>query len=231
MSFIRRLVRNQVGSVLVETTVLLPILLVLLLGAVDFLFAFYLWSAASKAVAVGARIAAVSDPVADGLNSISARVINSTSVKAGDPMPSFQVTCNDAASLGTCTCTIGTCLGMGNFSWAAMNKIICGRDSTSSTECDYSSKCGDATLSYFAGMCDIFPRLPPLTAANVKIVYTQTGLGYAGRTGGPVPTITVSLQNLPFQYFFLNGLLGFQPMNISAATTTISGEVLSSAAQ
>ena len=69
MSFTRHFSRDQDGGVLVETTVLIPILLVFLLGAVDFLFAFYQWSAAIKAVEVGARIAAVSDPVAEGLNS------------------------------------------------------------------------------------------------------------------------------------------------------------------
>jgi hypothetical protein len=41
-------------------------------------------------------------------------------------------------------------------------------------------------------MCDIFSRI---TAANVKVVYTQTGLRFAGRIGGPVPTITVSLES------------------------------------
>ena len=195
MSFTRHFARDQDGSVLVETTVLIPILLVFLLGAVDFLMAFYQWSAAVKAVEVGARIAAVSDPVADGLNSLSTGVAAS----AGDPMPAFTVTCNDAASY-SCDCTSGpgTCPGMGSFSWAAMNKIICGRDSTSSTECDYSTKCSDTTGYYFAGMCGIFRRI---TAANVKIVYTQTGLGFSGREGGPVPTIIVSVQNLPFQFF------------------------------
>jgi hypothetical protein len=54
-------------------------------------------------------------------------------------------------------------------------------------------------------MCDIFPRIKP---ANVKMVYVRTGLGYAGRPGGPMPTIAVSLQNLPFQFFFLRGLIG-----------------------
>jgi hypothetical protein len=117
---------------------------------------------------------------------------------------------------------------MGTFSWSAINKVICGRDSTSTTESNYSVQCADATSAYFAGMCDFFRRI---TAANVKIVYTQTGLGFAGRFGGPVPTITISVQNLPFQFFFLNGLLGFQPINIPALTTTTTGEVLSSAAQ
>jgi Flp pilus assembly protein TadG len=229
MSFTRSFARNQAGAVLVETTVLIPILLVFLFGAVDFSLAFYEWSLATKAVQVGARIAAVSDPVASGLNSISTGVLSGT-VVAGDPMPSFQVTCEGATP--SCTCTIGTCPGMGTFSWAAMNKIVCGRDNTSSTECTYNlvepKQCRNATSLYFSGMCDIFPRI---TAANVRVVYTQTGLGFAGRFGGPVPTITVSLQNLPFQFFFLNGLLGFQPINISQATTTTTGEILSSAAQ
>jgi Flp pilus assembly protein TadG len=225
MSFTWRLVRDEIGSVLVEVTVLIPILLIFLFGAVDFLFAYQQWNLATKAVEVGARIAAVSDPVANGLSNISTGVL-SPSVAAGDPMPSFQVTCDGATA--SCTCTVGTCPGMGTFSWAAMNEIVCGRDDTSSTQCDYLVKCRDATSYYFAGMCDIFPRI---IAANVRIVYTQTGLGFAGRAGGPVPTITVSLQNLPFQFYFLGGLLGFKPINISGVATTITGEVLTSVAQ
>ena len=49
MSFTRHFARDQDGSVLVEATVLIPILFVFLLGAVDFLMAFYQWSAAVKA--------------------------------------------------------------------------------------------------------------------------------------------------------------------------------------
>ena len=64
MSFTRHFARDQDGSVLVEATVLIPILLVFLLGAVDFSLAFYNGALATKAVEVGARIAAVSDPVA-----------------------------------------------------------------------------------------------------------------------------------------------------------------------
>jgi Flp pilus assembly protein TadG len=222
-SFSRCVAFDQAGAVLVEATVLIPILLVFLLGAVDFLMAFYQWSLATKAVQIGARIAVVSDPVADGLNSIPIGVL--ATVPAGDPMPSFEVTCDGATA--SCTCTVGACPGMGNFSWPAMNKIVCGRDNTSNTQCDYSTQC-QPTSVYFRGMCDIFPGI---TAANVRIRYTQTGLGFAGRSGGPVPTITVSLQNLPFQFFFLNGFMGFQPRNILPASTTVTGENLSSAPQ
>jgi hypothetical protein len=75
-------------------------------------------------------------------------------------------------------------------------------------------------------MCDIFPRI---TAANVVIVYAQTGLGYVGRPNGPVPTISITLQNLPFQFYFLGGLMGLSKINIPAVAS-IGGEDLSSGA-
>ena len=76
-------------------------------------------------------------------------------------------------------------------------------------------------------MCDIFPRIGP---ANVVVVYTQTGLGFVGRPGGPVPTVTVALQNLPFEFFFLGALMRFNKVPMPALTTSITAEDLSSGA-
>jgi len=56
------------------------------------------------------------------------------------------------------------------------------------------------------------------------------GLGYAGRPSGPMPTITVSLQNLPFEFFFLRGLMGFHDFQIPASTVSLTAEDLSSRA-
>jgi hypothetical protein len=58
-----------------------------------------------------------------------------------------------------------------------------------------STSCPTSTGYYDSGMCHMFWRVTP---ANVLIEYRQTGLGYAGRPGGPVPTIAVKLQGLPF---------------------------------
>jgi Flp pilus assembly pilin Flp len=58
--------RDQRGAVMVEVTIMLSLTLVLVLGAIDFLLLFYQWNAAAKAVQMGARLAAVSDPVASG---------------------------------------------------------------------------------------------------------------------------------------------------------------------
>jgi len=215
--FAMRFVRDQEGGPLVEATIMIPILLTFLLGSVDFLLAFVQWNQAAKAAEIGARIAAVSDPVASGLNTIPNTALSAT-VLLGSPMPDFEVTCDGSTS--QCTCTRGSCSGMGSYSAAAMNLIVFGRDGK--------GKCGDAASVFMTGMCDIFPSI---AAANVKVVYSQTGLGYAGRAAGPVPTITVSLQNIPFQFFFLKGLLGFTNLNIPPLSTTTTGESLSSGSQ
>jgi Flp pilus assembly protein TadG len=223
-----RFARNQDGSVLVEAAVMIPIIFVFFLGGIDFLFAFYQWNAAAKAVQLGARIAAVSDPVAQGLNDLSTNVVG-PSGNPGDPtMPSFTVTCPGNAT--TCTCS-GTCTGLTSsppLIQAALNRIVYGRGNNGT--------CNNSGGIYFAGMCTMLRGLQP---GNVRVVYTSPGnanggLGYVGRPGGPVPTVQVSLQGLNFTFYFLGDLLGFNqiPIGPSATSpTTVTGEALSSCAQ
>jgi hypothetical protein len=160
----------------------------------------------------------VSDPIASGLNGMATAAVTGT-VGAGDPMPDFEVTCDGATA--ACTCTRGTCTGMGSYSATAMNTLLYGRGNTAcvATPNGY----------YFAGMCNF---MGSITAANIKVIYSQTGLGYAGRGDGPVPTVTVKLNNnLPFKFFFLGGLMSFADINIPSQSTTITGEALSSTAK
>src|SRR5262245_43270268 len=209
-----RFIRDDNGGVLVEATIMITIMFVFVLGSIDFLFAFYQWNVATKAVQVGARIAALSDTDANWLNSLSALVV-SASLRPASAMPRFTITCDGGTA--TCSCH-GACIGVAGYNATAMQTIVFGRGSKA---------CGDATSSYSAGMCDVFDRITP---ANVRIVYTQpaapAGLGYAGRPGGPVPTIKVSLQNIPFRFFFLGGLLGFRDIQIPNAATTMTAEDL-----
>src|SRR5436190_18943648 len=92
--FVLRFARNQDGGVLVEVTVMMTILLTFVLGSIDFLLAFYQWNSASKAVQLGARIAAVSAPVAPGLYDLTAALVTAGTCNPGDTMPSFTVTCD-----------------------------------------------------------------------------------------------------------------------------------------
>lgn len=206
----KRIYHDQSGGALVEATIVIVLFLMFVLGSVDFLMAMYQWNAAAKATAVGARIAAVSNPVSSDLTSL-------TGMEGGE-----QPGQSPPAGFTTRTCTVGgggggSCTGGGTFSASAMNTIVFGRGSAA---------CGDATHFYNTGMCDVFPRIQP---ANVEVSYAFTGLGFAGRPGGPVPTISVSLRNLNFQFYFL-GFMGLNTMAIPPMTTTITGEDLSSSA-
>jgi hypothetical protein len=232
--FFRHGFRDEAGGPLVEAAILIPIVLIFLFGAIDFAFLFYQWNAAAKAVEVGARLAAVSDPVANGLNSISHNVLDPPSVNPGDTMPPFTITCNGGT--GTCSCVGTPCGGTAiTYNLTAMRAIVYGRAGLTS--------CGTPSSSYFAGMCNIFSRITP---SNVQVVYNQTGMGFVDRPDGPQPTVTVSLLQTPdsaalkFRFFFISQSLlrlfvpgaTFQDViNIPPFTTTMTGEALSSSAQ
>jgi TadE-like protein len=207
--------RDDRGAVLVEVTIMMSIMLIFLLSSIEFLFVFYQFNAAAKAVQIGARVAAVSDPVATGLRTLTTAVLGA--VQPGAPMPDFEIRCDGATA--RCNCLRGpACPRNLGYDAAAMNTIVFGRGSAS---------CSDASNFYNTGMCDVLPRISP---SNVVIVYSQTGLGFAGRPGGPAPTITVSLQNLSLQLLFLGGLLGLNEVQIPAMTTSITAEDMSSQA-
>jgi Flp pilus assembly protein TadG len=199
------LARNQNGGVAVEVAVMIPIIFIFVLGSIDFLFMFLDWNMANKAVQLGARLAAISDPVSADLSTMTGL---SATVLPGQPMPAFTRACSTRTSTGA----IGSCTG-GTYSPEAMQRIVFGR--AGATACSDTGR----------GMCHLYSAITP---ANVTITYTQTGLGYAGRPGGPVPTITVSLQNLRFHFLFLDALLGFAEMTMPPMTTTTTGEHLSS---
>jgi len=203
---------EQTGAVFAEFAILMPIVVLIVCGSIDFLYAFYQLNAAAKATEVGARIAAVSNPVASGLDNLpNEAVLNGAQPKG--PLPSFTVTCSDSK----CACA-GTCPGMvdNSFDEKAMDRIVYGQSVAS---------CSKAEVSYAIGMCDVLPSIAP---TNVVIVYAQTGLGYAGRPGGPVPTITVKFRNMQFQLFFLTPLLGVQ-IAMPPMSTTVTAQDLCSA--
>ncbi len=198
MTLFQHFLRDQSGATMVEMTISIVLLLVLTLGFVDFGYAFYQWNAANKAVQVGARMASISDPVAPQIASAG------PATTPGDPIPpgSYDYICDGATS---------ACTSSGTFTPANFNRIFFGDDLNT---------CGQGSTGR-PGMCDFFPRLQP---ANVVIRYTASGLGYQTRPGGAVPTITVSLQNLTFQFFFLGGLLGFNNVNMPSMLSTVTGE-------
>ncbi|MEP9388014.1 TadE/TadG family type IV pilus assembly protein [Mesorhizobium sp. KR9-304] len=205
---IRRFRKDENGSVMVEMTISIVLLLMLTLGFVDFGHAYYQWNAAAKAVQVGARLASISDPVATNLTGAGPTDTPGAPVEAGD----FAAFVCTSAGGGTC----------GGFSAANFSRIF--RGDTAFTNDD---ACPDIQGSQRPGMCHFFPGL---RRASVRITYSASGLGYQTRPDGPVPTITVSLQNVSFRFFFLGGLLGFNNIAMPSMLSTVTGEDMKSTA-
>ncbi|TIT38798.1 MAG: pilus assembly protein [Mesorhizobium sp.] len=209
---IKRFAKSEDGAAMVEMTIVATLLFALVLGFVDFGHAFYQWNAATKAVQLGARLASISDPVATAL-----------ATAAPTTTPGAPVV---AAACGpfVCAYTAGTgaCSNGGTFNAANFSRIF--RGDTAVTNDD---ACPALATDQRPGMCHFFPGL---RRDNVVIAYSATGLGYQTRFGGPVPTITVSLQNRTFQFFFLQGLMGFANITMPSMLSTVTGEDLKSTA-
>ena len=193
-----RLRRDERGATMVEFGLAGGIVLSVLLAMVDFGLAFWQWNSAAKALQLGVRLAAVSDPVAADLKTMTGV---SGDVVPGDPMPYYRRVCSGASK---------TCSG-GTFDATALNTLVYGRGRTS---------CPTTTTDY-PGMCRIFARIRP---ENVVVEYVHSGLGYAGRPGGPVPTIRLSLTGLNYQFLVLNGLLNLPAVSMSGLVATATGE-------
>jgi hypothetical protein len=78
-------------------------------------------------------------------------------------------------------------------------------------------------------MKTIFPRRQ---ATNVTISYQLNGSGYVGRPGGLPINVTVSVQNVTHQFYFVIGIMSFfggkfasTPVIPAFATTLTSEEM------
>ncbi|RJT27361.1 pilus assembly protein [Mesorhizobium waimense] len=202
---IKRFAKSEDGAATVEMAIVSTLLFALVFGFVDFGYALYQWNSATKAVQAGARLASISDPVAPQISTAGPTTTPGAPVVAA----SFAYVCNGATS--TCSCTGAYCVA-GVWSATNFNRIFAGDDGI----------CGPVAGSR-PGMCDFDPLLLP---ANVVIRYSATGLGYQTRAAGNVPTISVSLQNVSFQFFFL----GFADITMPSMLSTVTGEDLKSTA-
>ena len=165
--------RDQRGAIAAEFALVLPLLLLFLFGIIDVGRLMYTWNEAEKATQMGARMAVVTDMVPGGL----AEMDYSTSLGQGlvVPVTSFgQASCTKPGTAVTCTCGTG---------------------SACPTLTPINSTAFDAIVTRMQAM------LPGLTAANVAIDYTNSGLGYSGDPDGAdvAPLITVRIIDMTFE--------------------------------
>ena len=198
---VRSLWGDPSGAVAVEFGLVGSMFIVMLLGIMEFGTALWQWNQATKAVQLGVRLAAVSDPISSDLKTMTGL---SETVEEGDPMPYFQRICSGASK---------TCSG-GTYDETAMKTLIYGRGNTACP----------TTWQPYPAMCQLFPRIRP---ENVVVEYRHTGLGYAGRPGGPLPSITVRLTGLEFDFVALDTMLGLPKISMSGLAATATAEDLS----
>lgn len=195
----QRLLRNQDGAVAVEFGLVGGVFILALMAILDFGTAFWQWNQATKALQLGARLAAVTDPVSSDLKTFDGLQAGGVD---GGPMPAFERRCSGA----TQTCTNGT------YDAGALQTLVYGRGNTTCP----------ATRSDYPGMCQIFPRVRP---ENLVVEYVQTGLGTAGRRA--IPTITLRFVNLNYDFVILNRMLGLPTIAMAGLATSVTAEDLS----
>jgi TadE-like protein len=194
----QKFLKGEEGAVLVEGLLVLPILVLVMAAFVEFGFAMFQWNQTVKAVQIGARQLAVSDPI---LADMAAFDEDLTDLDAGVAVPAAIVTVSCGAGTTACDPT-----GMG--------RLISGSDGA----------CDADLAGSVSGMCDFFPLL---SEENVRVTYQRAGLGYVGRPSGPVLSITVETFDMSFDFLILDALLGGNAIAMPRHSVTITSEDLS----
>jgi TadE-like protein len=175
------MLRDDRGSVLVESTIAVPFFFLLVLGAVDVTYMFADWTLANKAAYVGARKAVVSTPVATELignitGAYDPNIAGQHCFDTGVTCPAVQVTCTGSAANGSCA------------------------------QQGYSFNDTPFTNVIFPAMKAVFPKLQ---RQNVQIRYETNNLGFMGQLNGLPMNVTVRIVNATHQFYFIGPILRF----------------------
>ncbi len=211
----RKFIRDESGTSMVEFSIVMTLFFVVFFGIIEFSLALWQWNSVSKAAQLGARLAVVSNPVFPELAELAALDVSGGEA-VFDPVPDYISVCDYSTNTTNCTCTGSSkCPNSPGFDVAALDVMIYGRD--------LDTTCGNRGADRFPSMCDIFPDIG---RDNVVVEYRNSGMGFLGHPTGAVPTVTVRLKGLDFQFVFLQGLLGFTTITMPDMTVTMSGEDL-----
>lgn len=190
--------REGSGTALIEGLLVFPLVLLTFASLIEFGFAVFQWNQTAKALQLGARLAAVSNPLVEDMTPL----VDDYPTEEGAAPPDATVSVSCGAGTTACAET-------------EINRLVFGSDGI----------CDPSFGTTKPGMCDFNGRIRP---ENIRITYARSGLGYVGRPGGPVVTVTIALSGLTFDFFFLGRLLGLDSFEIPAFPVTITGEDMNS---
>ena len=204
MSRTRRFLRETGGATAVEMSILAPLFLIGVLMIFDLGLYFWRWNQVVEAARVGARVAAVSDPVASDLTAMTGL---ETGVQAGQPVGAYERVCSGSS------CTNGS------YSATAMARIYYGPGAQQT--------CAPGTKTLQAGMCDVFPTLQQ---SNVAVSYRSSGVDTAGMAGALKPLVSVRISGAASRVFIIDRLIPGALRVLPAAEVTVLAEDLRTAA-
>ena len=178
----KRLVTDRGGAAGAEFAMVLPLLILLIFGAIDAGRYMYTLNQVEKATQMGARMAVVTNMVPGGLAAQNYGV----TLGQGAPIPTSSfgsAQCTSSGGTVSCSCATSPCPTLTPVDTAAFNQVA-------------------DRMILIAGY---------LSRSNVTIRYDNSGLGYAGDPTGPdvAPIVTVSAANVSFnpligQFFGIN---------------------------
>jgi hypothetical protein len=172
----RRFIANQEGASAAEFAMVLPLLLILLFSIIDGGRFAWEYNRAEKATQAGARVAVVTNSFPSGLvgQNYVGQTVGGVALTQGDVIPS-----------------------------AALGLITCIRDSCTCTTAPCPATVGTLDTSVFDNVLLTRMRAmkPDIQAANVRLKYRGSGLGFAGDPNGMeiAPLVTVELTGLQFR--------------------------------
>lgn len=170
MTRIRNLPLCSSGASAAEFALVLPLLVLLIFGVIDGGRFLWEYNRAEKATQMGARFAAVTDPVlGSGFSDYSFSIDDGIPQGTAVPLANFD---NAVCNSSTCTCVGGSVCGSVGYDATAFGNIV----------------------------ARIAALYPAVTASNVTVEYKNIGLGFAGDPNGPdvAPLVTIRLTGLDF---------------------------------
>jgi len=195
-----RFISDRDGSILVELSLVLPLILFVALGTIDMSYMLYDWESANKAAYAGARAAIVSAPVATGITSPAwnGALIGESCIDATTGLPNKDGAGADFCPSVSTVCTpngsnSGSCTDGSAFDNLAFCRIFTGDPTCPATAVSGSMK-------------SVFPRLQ---RQNIQIAYQTSGLGFVGRPDGLPMNVTVSIRCMTHDFYFVTPFVAY----------------------